>query len=321
MTPDLPIDIMNQDLVKANDILIGAADLYSWDQIKVWAKSIRGTGFTGDVALICYRLNDPDKVYEECKKLNIQIVLAEHDSDGESIRHHDRGRNTQSHQLRFFHAWQLLQEKQYRFVIMTDVRDVYFQTNPVAWLEKRYCNFIDTGTIDGSRSDKFIIAPTEAIRYQHESWGNDNLYRGFGPYIWEKLKHNVIYNVGTLAGTYKEMMNLCLLIYTMTQNRYIPSDQSAFNVILQTFNWYHVFFTETTSAWACQCGTMMDETKLDFFRPNLIGTMPEIINDVVMVEQPRKMEHDRLFKTFVIVHQYDRVPKLKEIIERRINEI
>ena len=46
------------------NLLLGAADLYTWDQIKVWAISIRETGYTGDIALLTYRMKED--IVEKC---------------------------------------------------------------------------------------------------------------------------------------------------------------------------------------------------------------------------------------------------------------
>src|ERR1700688_3236181 len=117
------------------DLIIGAADLYNWEQINNWAKSIRMSGFDGDVALLLYRSTESARldITENTKPLNIDVYLVEHDNFGRLINHTDRGRDTQSHQMRFFHIWQLLDKQDFRYVIVTDVRDVIFQDNPTTW--------------------------------------------------------------------------------------------------------------------------------------------------------------------------------------------
>ncbi|KKL11400.1 hypothetical protein LCGC14_2546220, partial [marine sediment metagenome] len=181
------------------DLIFGAADNYIWEQIRPWAKSIRECGFKGDVVLLVYR-GDVEDIAEHCAELDIQVVVSSSDSLGQPINHNNRGRDTQSHQMRFFHLWQLLNNNAmadsdlravdyYRFVVTTDVRDVIFQRDPVDFLEP----FLTQGVSQ-------LLAPSEGIRYCNEPWGMDNLAQGFGPYVSEASKKMEIFNVGTIAG-------------------------------------------------------------------------------------------------------------------------
>lgn len=278
------------------DLLIGAIDLYDWSNVKVWAKSIRESGFTGDVALLTYRVKNQPELYDRCKELNIDLYDATYDSFGRQIDHNAGGRDTQCHQLRFFHAWELLKEfPLYRYVIMTDVKDVWFQQNPFRWLEKSY--------------DGRVVASSENISYKYESWGYDNLLQGFGRIIsniavekeWE------IYNVGVLGGKADEMKRLFLSIYNITYGRYIPSDQSAFNVIVHETSPSMFFKTTHSVNWACQCGTTLDPTKQQYSY-YWTSAPPQIYNNSVIT--PSGLE-------YAIVHQWDRVPVLKNYLENK----
>lgn len=277
------------------DLLIGAIDLYDWSNVKVWAKSIRESGFTGDVALLTYRVKNQPELYDRCKELNIDLYDATYDSFGRQIDHNAGGRDTQCHQLRFFHAWELLKELPlYRYVIMTDVKDVWFQQNPFEWLKYGY--------------DGRIIASSENVRYKHESWGYDNLYQGFGGIISRMAVENEweIYNVGVLAGKSDQMKKLFLSIYNMTYGRYIPSDQSSFNVIIHETNPSMFFKANHTVNWACQCGTTLDPLKQ--FKDHWTHAGPEIYNNSVI---------NSFGQQYAIVHQWDRVPELKKYLENK----
>jgi hypothetical protein len=280
------------------DLIIGAVDLYSWDKINAWAISIRESGFAGDVVLLAYRVSDT--VIENAKKLNITVYKIEHDSFGNAINHTAGGRDTQCHQLRFFHAWQLLSQgdEQYNNVIMTDVRDVIFQSNPSTYLS-RYQQL---------NIKPLILASSEGITFGNEPWNTDNLIRGFGPFLQQASLNWPVYNVGVLAGNAQLMKNLFLSIYQMTYNRYIPSDQSAYNVLLQEGLMVNRFLPTThRNAWACQCGTMLDPEKAHY-QPVLMDPAP-IIRDGRVYNYADDL--------FTIVHQWDRVPELKSAIERR----
>lgn len=280
------------------DLIIGAVDLYNWDKINAWAISIRESGFTGDVALLAYRVGD--EVIDNAKKLNINVYKIDHDAFGNAINHNAGGRDTQCHQLRFFHAWQLLGQDNtiYDNVIMTDVRDVIFQSNPSVWLE-RY---------KGLNTSSVITTSSEGITFGNEPWNADNLIRGFGPLVHQSAINWPVYNVGVLAGPTQLMKNLFLSLYQMTYNRYIPSDQSAYNVLLQEGLLNRRFVSTThRNNWACQCGTMLDPEKAHY--------KPVLMDPIPVIRDGRVYNHDN--EPFVIVHQWDRVPELKSDIERR----
>jgi hypothetical protein len=280
------------------DLLMGAADLYDWSKIKVWANSIRESGFDGDVVLLAYRIGND--VVEQCAKLNIDVYQMEHDAFGGPIKHNDKGRDTQSHQLRFFHAWQFLATddnwKNYRNVLMTDVRDVYFQKNPFEFLDGWSQNSVVQALTE-------IVASSEGIKYKDEPWGNDNMLQGFGPLVQSQAEEWTIYNVGVVAGSSQDIMGLCLTIYSMTTGRYIPSDQSAYNILV---NQSPIKFNRFGHGnyWACQCGTTLDPTKSHYV---LVEQKPKVVGDKVL---------NYFDQEFLIVHQYDRVPEL-QFIEKK----
>ena len=285
------------------DLLIGATDNYSWNTLAPWARSIRESGFEGDIALLLYRTNDKPLLVQKCKELKIDIFECSTDSNVKPIIHMKRDRDTQVHQMRFFHAWQLLESYKnnpYRFVIMTDTKDVIFQRNP-------------SGYINSYFEDKpFIIAPSEGIKYKDEYWGKENLLAGYGPYVYKALENSIIRNVGTIGGSHRAFSDLCLLIYTMGENRYIPNDQSSFNVIvnMELCSYAHVVDGWMRWGWACQCGTTLDPTK------NYSSFIEK--QEIPIIKNGRVISS--LGDEFYLIHQYDRVPELDKLIKARYAE-
>jgi len=286
------------------DLLIGAADLYDWSKINNWARSARESGFTGDIALLTYRVSE--NVPLRAKELSIDVYQIDHDPYGQAISHNTQGRNTQSHQMRFFHAWQLLWTdelyKNYNHVIMTDVRDVIFQKNPSEF-------FIlgnKTPILNNLTGYRFV-ASSEAIQYKNEPWGADNMMNGFGPLVWEMAKEWKIYNVGVVAGISRNMMGLFLNLYTMTVGRYIPSDQSAYNILVNLTNADQFYQTGHSDNWAAQLGTTLDPQKSHY--DSLLVEVKPMVRDGLVYNQRGQLFH--------IVHQWDRVPGLNETINQR----
>jgi len=283
------------------DLIFGAADNYRWEQIAPWAKSIRECGFAGKVLLLVYR-GDLDRIFEECDKLNIDAFVVEHDNHGQPIRHNYRNRDTQCHQMRFFHFWQYFTFQEnindYRFVVATDVRDVVFQQDPTKWLLDRI----------GERGNT-IVAPSENIHYKNEPWGADNMIQGFGPIVMEAAKDWEIFNVGTIAGHAGAMKGLSLVDYMMGENRYIPNDQSGFNLLVNS-GLMNVSIARHDDAWAMQVGTTLDPDKSGRYKPHWIQPPGFIDENGVAYSSPSA-------RKFVILHQWDRIPWVKDVITKR----
>lgn len=276
------------------DLLIGGVDLYPWNKISTWVKSIRATGFDGDVVLLAYRLLEREKTIDECAKYNVQVLEIGHDSFGQPINHTDKNNYTQSHQMRFFHIWQYLRDNrdvEYRNVITTDVRDVVFQSNPFLKLEG---------------IDK-VIASFEGMIYEDEFFNPGDLVKGIGPLMWEYANKWNIYNVGVLGGPARKIEGLSFIIYSMTFGRPIPSDQTVYNTLVNEMapelfiHWGH------ETPWACQCALSMEPSR-DHIRHNFKDPMPVVKDGLVYTADGQ---------LFPIVHQYDRVPGLNEAIAAR----
>ena len=208
--------------------------------------------------------------------------------------------NIPVHVLRFLAIYECLRInwKDYNLVITTDVKDVYFQTDPFKWLD--YHNI-------GVKDMHQIVAGSECLKYKDESWGNENLMQAYGSYVHNIFKENEIFNVGILGGSAEYIKDLVFNIFTNATNRPIPIvDQAVFNVLIQTQPYKDVVLQATqASGWACQAGTVADPTKMDTFRPNLLEDEPMFVDGEVLTSKG---------KPFCIVHQYDRVPEWKKFV-------
>jgi hypothetical protein len=186
-------------------------------------------------------------------------------------------------------------------VITTDVKDVVFQKNPSEFLEQRL----------GYNED--LIFSSESMKYKDEPWGNQNLLETFGPQIYEDFKNHTIFNVGVLAGRGHAMKDLCMNIFASCMHRPIKiCDQSTFNFLISQHpylksSWY----ATSEEGWACQLGTTADPSKIDQFRPFLLEPLPKLDGDKVVTSEGIE---------YTIVHQYDRVPEWKKVIEAKYDD-
>lgn len=284
------------------NLIVGAIDNYNWENIRNWIRSIKKVEFTGDVVLLTYRIEDSviNRIKEEYPK--IKMFSCETDDTGQKINHTDRNRDTQVHQMRFFHLWRLfveghLKKDDYKYVIFTDTRDVVFQRNPDPWL---------------SFTSDIIIAPSENILYKNEPWNAQNVLDAYGQYGYDIVKDKLVANVGTIAVKASFMPDFAYILYTMGKNRLIPNDQATFGILLHTvFNDYKYHGTSnivpSSKGWAAQIGVSDDPSK-SYLLPYLIEPKPEWEDGILV---------NHVGIPYVLIHQYER----NEIYKKYFNDI
>lgn len=274
------------------DLIIGCSTNYDWSKIKYWVNSINESGFEGDKVLIFMNV-DKDTLQKVNDAGFTAIVLSQPDEFG-NCKYESR---LPVHVERFFHIYNFLRENRYRYVITTDVKDVVFQQNPIKYIEENI-------------GDKKLMFASESILYKDEPWGNQNLLETFGPYFHSIFKNNLIFNVGVLAGRGDDMRDLACMIFNMSINRPIPIvDQSTFNFMISMAPYlYTSLYLKSEDSWACQLGTTADPSKIAEFKPLLEEPSPRFENGKVVTS---------VGKEFTIVHQYDRVPDWKKVIEEK----
>lgn len=274
------------------DVIIGAASGYTWDTLKYWVNSINKSGFKGETVLILMNCD-----YETVKKVSaagVKIIGYNQDAAGNLTFQHGK---IPVHVERFLCIYDYLRTNEYRFAVTTDVKDVVFQKDPMAFIEANI-------------GDKNMLFASESMKYKDEPWGNNNLLETYGPYIYDKFKDNEIYNVGVLGGRAFALRDLCLNIYTAAINRPIPiCDQSTFNFMISQHPYLHTSkYMKSEDGWAAQLGTTGDPSKIEAFRPYLLEAEPMMYEHRVTTSK---------FKEFTIVHQYDRVPEWRKVIEAK----
>jgi hypothetical protein len=276
------------------DLLIGCASGYKWDQLKYWVKSAKSTNFDGELVLILLSCD-----LETVKKLSeegVEVVLLTEMPENGIYEHKTP---LAPHVERFFHIYRYLRnfKNKFRYVLMTDVRDVIFQKDPFHWIENNI-------------EDKLLIASSESIQYENEPWGNQNLYQTYGPLFHDWHKDREIYNVGIVAGTSEMIEHLCSQIFLNSINRQIPIvDQAVYNMMLFQQPYISVTkYTKSIEGWAAQLGTTADPSKIEEFRPFLLDSEPMFDGERVLTVNG---------EAYYIVHQYDRVSEWKKIIEAK----
>jgi hypothetical protein len=272
------------------NLIIGAFSNYNYDQLKPWVESIDQCGFVGDKVMVVGESSQETK--DQLIKRNFKLV------EMPKV-------NAPVHVSRFLGIYDYLKDfwQEYNFVVTTDVRDVYFQKDP-------------TKDMQNILGDKYkLFAGSESILYRDEPWGNDNLMRTYGHYVYNLFKDNIIYNVGTIGGMSEYVKDLAFDIFINSINRPIPIvDQAVYNVLIQTQPFKDVVYkNDQSTGWAVQLGTTGNPAVIDVFRPFLTEKEPIFDYESGLVKTADGV-------VFSIVHQYDRVPEWEKVVAQKFQK-
>ena len=277
------------------DCIVGCATNYDWSKLKYWVNSINASGFEGDKVLIL--MNCDKDTAQKITDAGFSIIAFNQDANG-NLTYQSQ---LMVHVERFIHIYKLLKDNNYRYVITTDVKDVIFQKNPSTWLENNLTDKED------------LVFSSESLKYKDEPWGRENLTQCYGQGIYEDFKNNTIFNVGVLAGRGYAMRDLVLQLFLNCINRPIPIvDQAVFNVMISRHPYLNsTMYTVSEDGWACQLGTTADPSKIDSFKPFLLEPSPKLEGEKVVTSTGIE---------YTIVHQYDRVPEWRKVIEAKYDD-
>ncbi len=299
------------------DLIIGGASNYEWFHLRNWVKSIKASGFTGDIVLV--GTNMKEATIQELVKQGVKLMLYGTKNENGDFEAPQNG--IEPHVERFFYIWNYLSsvEQDYRYVIATDTRDVIFQSNPSEWCEKHLQKIYS------------FAAQSEGLAYQHEPWGSNNFLETFGPYFHQLYKDRTIFNVGVIAGESGIMRDLMMMIFQMAVNRPIRiCDQAVFNFIVNLEPYASEFFRcGHSDGFAVNLGTTEAAIHAGYGDIGALAkTDPNVLKEYASTYQDTQPIIDLLGnvveqdtqKPFVILHQYDRVPELKKVIDDKYRD-
>lgn len=296
------------------DLIVGVVDNYDWDKIKYWANSIEQSGFDGYKALIVYNMNK-ETAEILTKKQFMLIGVMPYDENkgfvfsGDSSIMVDRFLHI-NHFLTMLNDPDMVDR-----VIITDVRDVVFQDNPTKWLDDHFAPRWD------------IMLGMENLTYENEPWGKNNITQVFGEYFYERKKNDPIFCAGVIAGDIAAIKDFCLNIWLICRglNPHVNGgggpDQAAMNMLVYTESYKStMLLIGPASGWVLHAGTSMPAIEAgsggigEAYRmnPNMTIDFLEklqynIVDDSVHVSD----------KKITVLHQWDRVPAWKKMIEEK----
>lgn len=220
------------------NLLIGAiSGNYTVSDVQGWVE----TSNFENVERMLLIYNATDTLVEYLKENNVSIMNPTFDCWGREIPSFSTNTGTMSlessydliHNIRFFHIWSYLQTANHEKIIITDVRDVYFNHNPFSDLD----------------SDN-ITATSEMIKYQEESWNHEHVYVNLGMIGLDLLSDKHVYNVGVWGGPLELVREMCKDIYLLSVGKFKVADQTSFNYLIQTKYKHQTKFTDLQDKFA-----------------------------------------------------------------------
>jgi hypothetical protein len=255
-------------------IILGCITKYTPTDITPYVESIDKSGYDGGKVMLVYDVPTETIKYLKSKGWDLY--------SGELHQHIIL--------QRFIDSYKLLENYEDETVIWTDVKDVVFQRNPIEWIN--------------THMNSELMAFSECVHFKDDSWAVVNAGTSY-PMEWEWLQHKISYCAGTIVGKGYALKDLFIEIYRWsltTSNTGQLSDQAAYNVLINLNHFKeNVQFVEQETGFATQLGTVW------------------VKRNELPITEPTPIYKDGKFynqngEEFVIVHQYDRDPKIKQEI-------
>ena len=221
------------------NLLIGAiSGNYQISDVSKWVET--SDSFDCSRVLLLYN-NVNESLTDYLLSKNIDVIVPNSDMYGDYIKEFETNTGKMDikssynlvHNIRFFHIWQILKETEYDKVLITDVRDVYFNRDPFVYVPHN-----------------LIIASSEVVKYQNEDWNKRHLFVNLGGIGTDLLLDKEVYNVGVFGGCGHYVRNICRDIYLMSVGKQLVADQTSFNYLIQTIYKDDVMFTDLSDNFA-----------------------------------------------------------------------
>lgn len=258
-------------------LILGTSKGMSLQQIYPWASTASKTGNR----VVLLSVGKDNMLSLQLKGVGVEVIEVE---DNPSLSPHN---------ARFMHQHDYLKTCGEEYSIVTDVRDVIFQSNPIEWMRKNL-------------GQHKLVCSSEGLAYKDEPWGNSNLMEGY-PELYESHKDNTIMNVGVIGGRTEDLANVCKEIYDMCKvNKAYLADQSSFNIMCAKQPLASIMYKASSADNFClNAGTLVRNSTGGKF----------VLNDSTahLLRDPEPVIDGNTLKTpngdpYCIVHQWDRMP-------------
>jgi hypothetical protein len=157
---------------------------------------------------------------------------------------------------------------------------------------------------------KELTVSSEAVKYEDEEWNAASVAQNFGPAVHDRMRGEVIWNCGVIAGTAALFRDLCLNVHLLCRASIEPySDQAALNILLSMEPYRRLTkFNTGEDGWACHGNTFA--SMVEGAQAPSHGNEPAPVFDGDHVRSRSGVK-------YCVVHQYDRVPAWRSPLQER----
>jgi hypothetical protein len=117
-----------------------------------------------------------------------------------------------------------------------------------------------------------------------------------------------VYNVGSFVTNVQDFVDICLLMYLLCYRREKLNDQPSMAILFNTAYKDKVYTATMKDGFILQCGTIAEPTTFQKYKSHFKELPPIILNGRICNSDG---------KIFTAVHQYERVPKFKQLLEEK----
>lgn len=203
-----------EDFHPRKDLIMAAISSIPLEGIKLFFKSLEQTGFLGEVVLFIENIENQTKEIVENLKLEVKLI---------PIQRQDSERNFLINDYRYSLYYKFLLEEGNRFnnILLTDVRDVFFQTNPFS---------------ENWSKDSITVTKEALLINQEWNFNAPWIVAKFGHDVLSAIQDQPILCSGTIFGPTECMIDfLKEMTHVLFDNGYVPlSDQSSLNYLVHT---------------------------------------------------------------------------------------
>lgn len=255
------------------------------DRIKIWSRSF-SRHCDGEIILLCANSTEAER--QMCQDLGV-IPVAVEVKDTWYINHE-----------RLKHTMEFLKTSTIDVFLITDVFDVIFQGDP---FEK----------LDLNNYDIFISG--EGVKVNQEPWNADNISKIF-PHFRQECGEQEVVNSGIIAGKREALIKLYEVMYQLCEsgsNAHNIKDQAALIVMVVHSEIERLKVFNLDDGWAMHCAVAGPTQFFEGwgFKNNIKYGIPQLKDGFVV---------DKLQRKYAMVHQFNRVPAWKDIIETPYRE-
>lgn len=288
-------------------LILGAIHNYEYSDIEPWLVSLKKSGYTGDIGLLCFDIKF--KTLEALKNKGVKIFYNKIDAENNAVYNDDDIMTR-----RFLFAHYVIKDSDYESILFTDVKDVIFQSDPFRMIIPNK-----------------ICVGSENIPYMYEYWNRTNMQQSFGYEAYGYVQNNIVNCAGVIGGPREILSELFLNIWLMCKgldSRIVGGggpDQAALNLLL-SFSYLKerlkIFHGEEN--WVCHAGTT-DDAIFDAVSHSNMSSMFKDENNYKLLSTVRNrkrpiLKNDLLCNAdgnaYAIVHQYDRIKSWKHLSEK-----